>query len=246
LAFAIAGHHAGLADAESLERRLGDDYAVEPYEGWQTHCGLLPALSALAPTRIVQQSPERGFTQAFVSRMLFSCLVDADFLETERFYSNVNDEPVERGGHRDLEDLRNRLRRHMATVRARAEPTPVNQLRSEVLEHSVARAGLSPGLFTLTVPTGGGKTLASLSFALEHAGKHGLRRVVYVIPFTSVIEQTAAVFRKALDSQTDILEHHASFDWERQSRFDPRPREGGDMTMAELEALPVVFRSTPP
>lgn len=228
LAFAIAGHHAGLADAEGLDRRLGDDYPIESYDGWETHSGPLAATSTLVPTRTGDVGPESGFREAFICRMLFSCLVDADFLETERFYSKVNGEIIERGGHRDLRELRNRLRRHMAMVREEADPTPVNTLRAEVLEHAVAHAGLSPGLFTLTVPTGGGKTLASLSFALEHAVKHGLRRVVYVIPFTSVIEQTAAVFRKALDSQTDILEHHASFDWERQSTVRTADDEGPD------------------
>ena len=160
--------------------------------------------------------------------MLFSCLVDADFLETERFYAEAKGAPVERGGHLDLDTLRESLRAYMARLRAEAASTPLNALRAEVLDRAVERAALSPGLFTLTVPTGGGKTLASLSFALEHAVRHGLRRVVYVIPFTSIIEQTAEVFRQALNTSEDVLEHHASFDWERAAEARRDDGEGPD------------------
>jgi CRISPR-associated endonuclease/helicase Cas3 len=116
----------------------------------------------------------------------------------------------------------------MAELRAGADPTPLNALRAQVLDTAVERAALSPGLFTLTVPTGGGKTLASLSFALEHAIRHGLRRVVYVIPFTSIVEQTAEVFRGALEASDDVLEHHASFDWERAAEAQRDDGEGAD------------------
>jgi CRISPR-associated endonuclease/helicase Cas3 len=160
-------------------------------------------------------------------------LVDADFLETERFYAEAEGE-----AGREILDLavlsqrlvvlRERLRGHMADKQADAGPSAVNSLRAEVLDHVISRADEPPGLFTLTVPTGGGKTLASLSFALEHALLHGLRRVVYVIPFTSIIEQTAQVFREALDTHDDILEHHASFDWERAEESRRDDGEGVD------------------
>lgn len=215
LAFAIAGHHAGLADAKELDRRLTEGYAVEAYDDWQVHSGAPPALTLLTPTRRFDSSSHAGFTQAFLTRMLFSCLVDADFLETEAFYARAKGEPVERGGHASLLALRDRLRNYMADKRAHSPATSINALRARVLDHAVKKATLAPGLFTLTVPTGGGKTLASLSFALEHATFHAMGRVVYVIPYTSIIEQTAQVFREALDAPGDVLEHHASFDWER-------------------------------
>lgn len=215
LAFAIAGHHSGLADFADLERRLKPEHAIEPYPGWAAHAGAPPPLASLRNTRPFLNSAYKGFEQAFLTRMLFSCLVDADFLETERFYAAAEGQPVLRGGHSGLDNLRERLRAHMARLRAAAAPTPLNALRAEVLDRAVERAASPPGLFTLTVPTGGGKTLASLSFALEHAVRHGLRRVVYVIPFTSIIERTAQVFRAALNTTDDVLEHHASFDWER-------------------------------
>ncbi|HZH28050.1 MAG TPA: CRISPR-associated endonuclease Cas3'' [Azospirillaceae bacterium] len=223
LAYVVAGHHAGLADFPSLEARLGK--ALAPYDGWRDLIGPLPPARALVPSLSGRPSSIPGFTTAFLTRMLFSCLVDADFLETERFYAEVEGRSPDRGGHTDLAVLRDRLAAEMAKVRSAAR-TPLHTLRNEILDHAVGKAALDPGLFTLTVPTGGGKTLTSLSFALEHAVRHGLRRVIYVIPFTSVIEQTADVFRKVLGTNDDILEHHASFDWERGVRAVEADDEG--------------------
>lgn len=217
LAYVIAGHHAGLPDAQELDRRLASNNAIEHYDDWQFHSGQPVGSAALAPTRNAIASAHNGFTACFATRMVFSCLVDADFLETEAFYARAKQERVQRGGHTGIEALRDRLRNHMADKRARARASPVNALRSRVLDHAVEKSALPPGLFTLTVPTGGGKTLASLSFALEHAVRHRMRRVIYVIPYTSIVEQTAEVFRGALDAPNDVLEHHVSFDWDRAS-----------------------------
>jgi CRISPR-associated endonuclease/helicase Cas3 len=214
LAFGIAGHHAGLADGKELDRRLHGDYTIKPYHGWQAHSGEPPAATLLVPPKDFDFRHNKAFTAAFLTRMLFSCLVDADFLETEAFYARAKGEHVERGGFTGVMTLRDRLRHHMAGKRAAAPASLINALRNRVLDHAVGKATLSPGLFTLTVPTGGGKTLASLSFALEHAAHKRMNRVIYVIPYTSIIEQTARVFREALDTEDDVLEHHASFDWE--------------------------------
>lgn len=221
LAFGIAGHHAGLADGDDLDRRLDPARTMlPPHDGWERHAGALPALDDLAVKGWRKLDTHKGYSQAFLARMLFSCLVDADFLETERFYAEAGGTPAQRGGHASVADLLARLRAYQEG--RRADPTPLNLLRAEVLGHAVGKAALPPGLFTLTVPTGGGKTLTSLRFALEHAVQHadthGMRRVVYVIPYTSIIEQTAAVFRDALGSASDVLEHHASFDWEAAGR----------------------------
>lgn len=228
LAFAIAGHHAGLADGGKLDSRLSPDYRIETYHGWREHAGRLPTPARLKPIQSPMLCAHKGFSEAFLARMLFSCLVDADFLETEKFYAQSEGRSSDRGGHAELPELRRRLRDHMASMAAGAPDTGVNRLRARVLDHAVGKAELQPGLFTLTVPTGGGKTLASLSFALEHAVRHRLRRVVYVIPFTSIIEQTAAVFRKALGTDRDVLEHHSSFDWEQATKRDDADDEGPD------------------
>ncbi len=224
LAAIIAGHHAGLADRADLDARLlaqskrlampcPDVVAEEDFEPRR-----------LSPSRRMRQAWAKGFERSFLTRMLFSCLVDADFLETEAFYARVKGEPAARGGGASVATLRDRLRVDMAD--RRRDDTDLNRLRAQVLDHAIARSQEDPGLFTLTVPTGGGKTLASLSFALEHAARHGLRRIIYVIPYSSIIEQTAQVFRDALDADDDVLEHHASFDWDRAGA--ERDEEGRD------------------
>lgn len=221
----VAGHHAGLADRADLDERLVAQRKRLPPDWPRLVADDAFALSGLRPTRPPREAWRRGFEKSFLTRMLFSCLVDADFLETEAFYARVKREPVERGGHASIETLRDRLRAHMAT--RRRDDSDLNRLRAQVLDHAVAQAGQGPGLFTLTVPTGGGKTLASLSFALEHAARHGLDRVIYVIPYSSIIEQTAQVFREALDARDDVLEHHSGFDWERAaSGLDEEGRDG--------------------
>lgn len=219
LAFVIAGHHSGLADAETLDRRLAS--VLPCYDGWSAHTGELPPASALAQTgRRSGAGRSPAFSISFLIRMLFSCLVDADFVATETF---MQQKAMPRGNTTCLATLRDRLRAHMLAKRDLSRP--LNAIRAEILDHAIGKAVAPPGWFTLTVPTGGGKTLASLAFALEHALLHDKRRVVVVIPFTAIIEQTAQVYREALGMPDAVLEHHSSFDWEqaRQSRED-----GGD------------------
>ena len=152
--------------------------------------------------------------------MLFSALVDADRLDTESFYARAEGRKVPpRGDWQLIDVLKRRLDQFMLEKASTASATDnegqrqVNAERANVLAAARAKAALAPGLFSLTVPTGGGKTLASLTFALDHAVKHGLDRVIYVIPFTSIIEQTAAVFRAALGPELahHVIEHHSAF-----------------------------------
>lgn len=218
LAYGIAGHHSGLADFAALNRRLTDK-TIESYERWVDVIGDVPAIEALVPTRSTKPNVRRGFRESFLTRMIFSSLVDADYLETERFYRGVQRRPFS-----TLHELHRQLDAFMASHRK--SDSALNRIRGAVLDHAVGKAALDPGIFTLTVPTGGGKTLTSLAFALEHAKRHGLERVIYVIPYTSIIEQTAAVFRRALATDEAVLEHHASFDWEAMRRPEPSDDEG--------------------
>lgn len=236
LALCIAGHHAGLPDAEDLVRRLAHDYYIPDAASWTQHI-TVPAFADLQPSRKPRRpaEPEKAaFAAAFLVRMLFSCLVDADFLATETFMSRGH---VERGVRIPLETLATRLGMHLEKLQAKAKPTELNRLRASILEHAIGKADEPPGFFTLTVPTGGGKTLASLRFALGHTLTQGKRRVIYVIPFTSIIEQTAEVFRAAIGRDA-VLEHHSSFDWEEAAK-----RHVGDDGGDERDGLGLLRRA---
>lgn len=217
LAWCIAGHHAGLADWNSPDAPQGS--LLERLKRGRDNDMLGQALRGGAPPDVLDAGrPADGPREltsaglAFFIRMLFSALVDADFLDTEAHFDR--ERGGARGGWPALAELLPVLDAYLdkkSESALRLKPGIVNEARCDVRDACRAGASLPPGLFTLTVPTGGGKTLASLAFALRHAGKHGLRRVIYAIPYTSIIEQTAEVFREALGSLGEVLiEHHSS------------------------------------
>lgn len=228
IAYGIAGHHAGLADGlpggeassrSSLRERLSEEYRqhrLPPLlSDWEQEIALPASLAFPDGFQGHPQRAYRGFQLSLLTRMIFSCLVDADFVDTDDFYRRREGRPSreeEAGTRTVLADLRDRLDGHLAGM---PREGGINPLRGEILREVRGRAEWAPGLFSLTVPTGGGKTLASLAFALDHAIAHGLRRVIYVIPYTSIVEQTVQVFRKALgvpDDRDDVvLEHHSAF-----------------------------------
>jgi CRISPR-associated endonuclease/helicase Cas3 len=142
-------------------------------------------------------------------RMLFSCLVDADYLDTEKFYDPQQSEL--RGDSPKIDLLVEKFNAFMVEKQQIAPATDLNGLRADILRQCRERAACAPGFFTLTVPTGGGKTLSSLAFALEHALRHSKQRIIYAIPYTSIIEQTANVFREVFkDLCGAVLEHHSN------------------------------------
>lgn len=235
-AYAIAGHHAGLGDREEISQRLADAPAGLD-EVWRRE--IAPDASRLMPVGF-KADPDRtrlDFQIAFLGRMLFSALVDADFRDTESFYASFKDVSPDREWPRLGDHVDDLIARVDADLAAKAVTGgKMNALRAEVLDHVCARAGLPPGLFTLTVPTGGGKTLASLAFALRHARAHGLDRVIYAIPFTSIIDQTAGIFKGVLGDGF-VLEHHSAIDEDRLAG-----REARDKLRLAMEdwAAPVV------
>ena len=218
LAYAVDGHHAGLpdgvGDATSLTSHLCNaqepqDVEVEPPKDARE----------LLPNFLFKDAPLKLWLWV---KMLYSCLVDADWLDTERFMD------PDRAATRpetfdDFPTLLARYRAHMAAFRA---DTPVNKLRADILHAVLAKAQNAPGLYTLTVPTGGGKTLASLGFALEHAVANEKCKIIYAIPYSTIIEQTSKTLSDVL-GERNVLEHHAEAKW----------REGKDEIANPLRQL---------
>lgn len=217
LQYVIAGHHAGLDNWEGsgLAARLAStDAKIEFDEAMScnspadiSHPDSQGLNLKCLPIETEHQAPGRF---ALSVRMLFSALVDADFLDTER-YMNVEKADRRRGAP-SIVAMRETLSAHLNQLASCTDPTPVNRVRAKVLRQCISKAVLASGTFSLTVPTGGGKTLSSLAFALEHAAHHAKRRVIYAIPYTSIIEQTADVFRNVFAplGEDVVIEHHSN------------------------------------
>lgn len=229
LAYVIAGHHSGLpdcgsiADESSLLSRL-EKASLPEYSAYKNEITSLPSNKDMGfPIHPVPDN--YGFSIQFFIRFLYSCLVDADFLDTEAALNYQN--AMLRGNYIPLKEMQISFDAYMDKKTSNAEVTIINRLRSEILASCREKAALDPGFFTLTVPTGGGKTLSSLAFALKHAILHNMERVIYVIPFTSIIEQNAAVFKDIVGYE-NVLEHHSSF------QYDSNQDEDGDEVKNEI------------
>jgi CRISPR-associated endonuclease/helicase Cas3 len=218
LAYLIASHHAGLYDWDGgLDQRLNEE---------DSRIELAEALAANPPPDILDAGsfvpdlskiPGGSAGFALWVRLLFSCLVDADFLDTEDFFDE--NKTAARTGFPTIGAMLMAFDAFMAEKTASAATSRVNAIRADILHQCGDKAELPPGFFSLTVPTGGGKTLSSLAFALKHANLHDKRRIIYAIPYTSIIEQTADIFRdvfKSLGNEV-LVEHH--------SQADADPRE---------------------
>lgn len=210
LAPIIAGHHGGLKDAGDikswLQARQRESYIQEALERART-CwpGILPTGRILIPPH-VNRDPLTG---EFFTRLLFSALVDADRLDTEA-HASPSRAVLREAQARTPAQLLEQLKQYMAKLSGH-RTDPVGQARHRVYTAALEAADQAPGFFRLTVPTGGGKTLSGLAFALAHAARHGLDRVIVAIPYTSIIEQTADVYRRVLGDEV-VLEHHSSME----------------------------------
>jgi CRISPR-associated endonuclease/helicase Cas3 len=226
LAYVIAGHHSGLPDWNpQLSQRIYD-------ENRNLISNDLEKIKVVEEAKQFFETPIPKTTPPFFKenkvdneqihlwiRMLFSCLVDADFLDTEKYM-----EAKERGGYLSLNELKNKFDNYMNDMKPDSE---INKKRNQILNQCREKAKLQPGFFSLTVPTGGGKTLSSMAFALEHAIEHKKKRIIVAIPYTSIIEQTAEIF-KSVFGDDQVVEHHSNLDPETENSKNRLASENWD------------------
>jgi len=225
--YPIAGHHAGLADWQTAE--AGNKSLIHRIQNDEL---LKNALASDIPAEIIERSlPKQKFNtkegHALWIRMLYSCLVDADFLDTEAFLEP--EKAKTRKDYPSLNELLPLFESYMTKKLAdpTLSPTFVNKQRAEILKQCIKKSAHDPAIFTLTIPTGGGKTLSSMAFALNHAinavkPEHRKKRIIYVIPYTSIIEQTAEQFREIFKDA--VIEHHSNVDVSDESSETARSR----------------------
>ena len=221
MSYCIAGHHSGLPDYGSSS----DPGNAPTLQGRKKKhiedCGAYKSEIHIPEIKTLpfdpQNSPDPDFSLSVFIRMLYSCLVDADFLDTEYF---MKEGRTQRETGEEPSVLLEKLKKHVAGWLLNEDTETVNGRRTEILRHCFEWGHKERGIFQLTVPTGGGKTIASLAFALQHAVENQMDRVIYVIPYTSIIEQNAAVFRKILGEQ-NVLENHYNVDYESTEELKP-------------------------
>lgn len=220
LAYIIAGHHAGLPDW--LPDEAGGDLVnriyKNPLEALIDNRELdeikkIPAVNKYINVSLPKTTPLNKENCQIITdsnwehvhlwiRMLFSCLTDADFLDTEKFMSPE----IKRGDFPSIKILNQRFGEYMKEKQKESLPSILNTYRNEVLNQCKEKALLKPGFYSLTVPTGGGKTLSAMAFALRHAQKYCKDRIISAIPYTSIIEQTAKVYKYGTDEEEKIKE----------------------------------------
>ncbi len=213
--YCICGHHAGIpdfgCDADNAESSTLKGRLKKPIEDFSSFKKELEirefkdVSEAGAIIRVSKNQPD--FALSFYVRMLFSCLVDADYLDTERFMRGETNRSI----HCDFSVFKQKLSKKMAQYQHL--PGIINQKRREILQCCLSAAESKRGMFRLSVPTGGGKTLSSMAFAVNHLLKHGLKRIIYVIPYSSIIEQTSNVFKKIFGEEY-VLEHHYNYQYD--------------------------------
>lgn len=235
----IASHHAGLHDWDDLQPKLMELWN-ERKQDLAGYLAIMGKETNATPPHVPALGDNGDVLAELRLRLLFSTLVDADYLDTEAFHLSIAGKPSVRGNQPQLNELAARLANHIAALQSRSDSSMLNNLR-RCINDVCAEVGKSatPGVFSLTVPTGGSKTLSSASFALNHALKNGFERVIYVIPYTSIIEQNARVFAHAFGEGV-VLEHHSLADWANTGKDDEDPQKQSMKLAAENWDAPFI------
>jgi CRISPR-associated endonuclease/helicase Cas3 len=210
LSYCIAGHHTGLPDWIGTPAALLFRLQNSSIKGISEELKVAPP--SLCPKNPPWKFCNKGLDISLWIRMLFSCLIDADRLNTEKFMNP--EQSKDRKGYSSLTELHKFFNDYMATKTQKPKDSineRVYNARQQVLADCRKAAEMEGGFFSLTVPTGGGKTLSSMAFALKHAELHDKKRIIYVIPYTSIIEQNAQVFKEVFGND-EIVEHHSNLD----------------------------------
>lgn len=220
LSYCIAGHHAGLpdtggtSDTGTRATMMGRmNKKLENYQAYENEIEI-PILKN--PPFQPVKGENAGFFFSMLIRMLYSCLVDADYLDTELFMKRKEI----RDSGEPIPTLYEKFTESVSSWLDHGDLETINGRRTEILKHCIEMGNAPKGLFGLTVPTGGGKTISSLAFALRHAKEHHMSRIIYVIPYTSIIEQNAKVFSDILGVE-NVLENHCNVDYESSEELKP-------------------------
>jgi CRISPR-associated helicase Cas3/CRISPR-associated endonuclease Cas3-HD len=220
LAYVIAGHHGGLKNFGSIDEEGTLQYrlsiaAVKDYsQAWneiQVPNEPIASPHIFSPLRLTKDNA--AWKYSFFVRMLYSALVDADTIDTRNFCEATSGRTSGGSEYPSIPQLLERFDMYRQQAFQHADYSPVNQIREQIRQTCERQAARPRNMFSLSVPTGGGKTLSSLSFALRHSVHNKLTRIIYVIPFTSIIEQNAKIFRAAVGEDA-VLEHHSNILYE--------------------------------
>lgn len=221
LSYCIAGHHVGLPDTGGDGDTSSDGTMIgrmnKRLEDYLAYADEITVPVLGNPSFQPVKAENMDFFFSMFIRMLYSCLVDADYLDTENF---MNSGKKVRDQGENIEVLCDRLDQYVSAWLNNHDMDTINGRRTEILKHCIEMGETKKGLFRLTVPTGGGKTIASLAFALHHAKIHHMNRIIYVIPYTSIIEQNAKVFSDILGKE-NVLENHCNIDYESDEELKP-------------------------
>ena len=244
VALVLQGHHGGLKNKTDLQRwydrcKGETDQALDrARDAIDLPLSELPELPDY-----VQHNPR---STEFFLRMIFSALVDADFLDTEAHFTREQSE--QRGSEVGINSLWQRFEDDQRKRFAEVPDTMVNRSRQEIYRACLDAATQPPGLFRLTVPTGGGKTRSGMAFALHHALTHGQRRIVIAVPFITITQQTGEEYRRIFDAPEDnvpvVLEHHSGAVETVQETEDYDPRMVWQRLAAENWDAPIIVTTT--